>query len=154
MKDNRELPLAGPEGVDVWPASATAPRAVMVRLEDWQVVDALMALAHETRLAVFRLLVHAGPEGLSAGAISARLGVAPSTLSHHLALLERANLLASRRLRRQIFYACAYDGMRGLMDFLTNDCCRGHPDLCGFTASTADMGCAPKKKQRRIKSAK
>jgi ArsR family transcriptional regulator, arsenate/arsenite/antimonite-responsive transcriptional repressor len=96
------------------------------------VVAAMMALAHKTRLAAFRLLVRVGPDGMSAGAIATRLGVRPSTLSHHLAGLERAGLLQSRRLRRQIFYACDYEGVRGVLEFLINDCCRGHPDLCGF----------------------
>lgn len=114
-------------------AAPAVAKTVKAPIETWQAVDALMALAHETRLAIFRLLVHAGPDGLSAGTISVRLRVGPSTLSHHLAVLERAGLLVSRRLRRQIFYACAYDGMRGLLEFLTNDCCQGHPDLCGFT---------------------
>jgi DNA-binding transcriptional ArsR family regulator len=155
-----------PEALDTSAAppgtgEATAPvvaKTVKAPMETWQAVDALMALAHETRLAIFRLLVHAGPEGLSAGTISVRLRVGPSTLSHHLAALERAGLLVSRRLRRQIFYACAYDGMRGLLEFLTNDCCQGHPDLCGFTerpvksperrataCSAAKKRCAPTK---------
>lgn len=124
-------------------------------MEPWRAVDSLMALAHETRLAIFRLLVQAGPEGLSAGAISVRLDVTPSTLSHHLAVLERAGILDSRRHRRQIFYGCAYDGMRGLLEFLTNDCCQGHPDLCGFAAggtkngkaAGAKSGCGPDKKR-------
>jgi DNA-binding transcriptional ArsR family regulator len=130
---------------------------VKAPMETWQAVEALMALAHETRLAIFRLLVHAGPDGLSAGAISSQLRVSPSTLSHHLAALERAGLLGSRRLRRQIFYACAYAGMRGLLEFLTNDCCQGHPDLCGFTERPAKStqrpaaACATPKKCRPLK---
>lgn len=110
------------------------------QMQTLQATEALMALAHETRLGIFRLLVHAGPEGLPAGTISARLRVTPSTLSHHLAALERAGLLGSRRMRRQIFYTCAYDGMRGLLEFLTNDCCQGHPDLCGFTDRVPEVG--------------
>ena len=109
-------------------------------MEPWRAVDSLMALAHETRLAIFRLLVQAGPDGLSAGAISVQLDVTPSTLSHHLAVLERAGILDSRRHRRQIFYGCSYDGMRELLEFLTNDCCQGHPDLCGFVAGGSKNG--------------
>ena len=113
-----------------------------------------MALAHETRLAVFRSVVHAGPEGLPAGTIATRLRVTPSTLSHHLAVLERAGLLVSRRLRRQIFYSCAYAGIRNLLDFLTNDCCRGHPDLCGFTDPSTQAGRPAKRRPARARRAK
>lgn len=112
-------------------SKGSAPAA----MQTWNAVDALMALAHETRLAVFRLLVRAGPDGVPAGTISATLAVTPSTLSHHLAMLERAGLLKSRRHRRQIFYACAYDGMRGLLEFLTTDCCEGNPEICGLEPS-------------------
>lgn len=117
-------------------------------MHSWQAIEAMMALAHETRLAVFRILVNVGPEGLPAGTISKRLRVTPSTLSHHLAVLERAGLLISRRSRRQIFYACAYDAIRGVVEFLTNDCCRGHPDLCGFADTPARPGRAAKKRAR------
>lgn len=94
-------------------------------------VAALGALAQETRLAVFRLLIEAGPGGLPAGLIAARLEVAPATLSFHLGQLERAGLLASRRNGRQILYAADIEGTRRLMAFLTEDCCGGHPELCG-----------------------
>jgi len=126
-------------------------------MHSWQAIEAMMALAHETRLAVFRILVNAGPEGLPAGTISTRLRVTPSTLSHHLAVLERADLLVSRRLQRQIFYACAYDGIRGVVEFLTNDCCQGHPDLCGFTGKPArpvDSAKMKAKKKTPSRSAK
>ena len=97
-------------------------------------VTALAALAQETRLAVFRLLVEAGPGGLPAGLIAARLEVAPATLSFHLGQLERAGLLASHRNGRQILYAADIDGTRRLMAFLTEDCCGGRPELCGGLA--------------------
>jgi DNA-binding transcriptional ArsR family regulator len=97
-----------------------------------EAAEAFAALAQETRLAVFRLLVGEGPTGLPAGAIAARLAVAPSTLSFHLAQLERAGLIRSARVRRQIFYALDVEGTRRLVGFLTRDCCRGNPDLCGF----------------------
>ena len=102
-------------------------------------VAALGALAHETRLAVFRLLIEAGPGGLPAGLIAARLEVAPATLSFHLGQLERAGLLASRRNGRQILYAADIEGTRRLMAFLTEDCCGGHPELCGDLARA--QGC-------------
>ena len=123
-------------------------------MHSWQAIEAMMALAHETRLAIFRVLVNAGPAGLPAGTISTRLRVTPSTLSHHLSVLERAGLLVSRRLRRQIFYACAYDAIRGVVEFLTNDCCRGHPDLCGFTEKPARPVHPAKKKAKRKRSSR
>lgn len=91
-------------------------------------IGALGALAHETRLAAFRLLVRKGPEGLPAGEIAIRLKVHPATMSHHLGLLERAGLLTARRAARQIFYAADYAGMRGLLAYLAEDCCRGLPE--------------------------
>ena len=94
-------------------------------------IAALAALAQDTRLAVFRLLVEAGPNGLAAGVIASRLKVAPATLSFHLSQLERAGLLASRRNGRQILYAADIEGTRRLMAFLTEDCCGGRPELCG-----------------------
>lgn len=95
-----------------------------------QAIDALGALAQDTRLRVFRLLVTAGPEGLPAGAIAESLGTATSTLSFHLAYLSRAGLVVSRRESRSIIYSANFDGMRGLLDFLSQDCCRGRPEMC------------------------
>jgi len=95
-----------------------------------QAVLALSALAQETRLAVFRLLVEEGPGGLPAGAVASRLRVTPATLSFHLAQLERAGLLSSRRRSRQIVYRVDLDGTRRLLAFLTEDCCQGRPELC------------------------
>lgn len=93
-------------------------------------VEALQALAHGTRLSVFRLLVQAGSAGLMAGEIAQRAGVPPSTMSHHLGLLERAGLATSQRESRVIRYRTDYDGMRRLMGFLMEDCCQGDPLLC------------------------
>src|SRR5438093_13477712 len=89
-----------------------------------RVVDALGALAQESRLAVFRLLVRRGPAGLPAGEISQRVGVPPTTLSFHLAQLNRAGLVTSRREGRSILYAADYDGMQALMSFLVDNCCQ------------------------------
>jgi DNA-binding transcriptional ArsR family regulator len=97
-----------------------------------QAVTALSALGHETRLAVFRLLVKAGPDGLPAGRIAEALAVAPSTLSAHLAQLERAGLLRSARADRRILYAVDFIGTRRLLGFLVDDCCDGRPELCGI----------------------
>ena len=92
---------------------------------------AFAALSQDTRLAVFRLLVKTGPEELSAGDIARRLDVHTATLSSHLAQLERADLLRSRRVQRHIYYGVDYEGASELITFLTEDCCQGHPDICG-----------------------
>jgi DNA-binding transcriptional ArsR family regulator len=95
-------------------------------------VEALSALAQEHRLAVFRLLICEGPSGLPAGMIAERIAVPPSTLSHHLAHLERASLLRSWRVERRIFYAVDIEGTRRLVTFLTEECCEGKPEICGY----------------------
>jgi ArsR family transcriptional regulator, arsenate/arsenite/antimonite-responsive transcriptional repressor len=100
-------------------------------MEERTALAALAALAHETRLAVFRLLVTQGPNGLPAGEIAERVGVPASTLSFHLKELDRAGLLRSWRRQRQIFYAADIEGTRGLLTFLTRDCCQGRPEICG-----------------------
>lgn|SRR5699024_6063173 len=100
-------------------------------MEEKLALSALAALAQETRLAVFRLLVPAGPNGLAAGEVAQRLGVPASTLSFHLKELDRAGLLRSWRVQRQIRYAADYESMRRLLSFLTADCCGGHPQICG-----------------------
>jgi len=91
---------------------------------------ALSALAHESRLRAFRLLVRAGTEGIPAGEIAAQLGVAPPTLSFHLAHLVRAGLIDSRREGRSVLYALRVEGIRELVGFITQDCCQGRPELC------------------------
>ena len=88
--------------------------------------DAFAALSQETRLAAFRLLVRAGPAGLPAGEIARTLGTAPSTLSTHLGLLQRAGLVSSERRSRRIVYRADYDGAGALMRYLMEDCCKGH----------------------------
>ena len=93
-------------------------------MENKQALACLAALAHETRLAIFRLLVRQGPEGVPAGELAQRLSVPSPTLSFHLKELERAGLIQATRRHRQILYATDYAGMRGLMDFLTRDCWR------------------------------
>jgi DNA-binding transcriptional ArsR family regulator len=101
-------------------------------METKEATAAFAALAQETRLAVFRLLVRQGPNGLPAGDIAELVGVAPSTLSFHLGHLERAGLVRSWRVQRQIFYATHIEGTRRLLAFLTEDCCGGRPELCGY----------------------
>ncbi len=104
-------------------------------MEIW--VAAFAALAHDTRLAVVRLLMQQGPSGLPAGEIAARVEVQASTLSFHLRELERAGLLTSWRRQRQVFYAADYEGLRRLLTFLTEDCCQGHPEICSGLLQTA-----------------
>jgi DNA-binding transcriptional ArsR family regulator len=96
--------------------------------------DAFAALANELRLSVFRLLVRAAPDGLPAGQIADRLDVPASTLSTHLAQLERAGLLKSWREQQRILYAVDTEGTRNLVGFLIDDCCGGQPELCGYEA--------------------
>lgn len=93
-------------------------------------IEALAALAQESRLAVFRLLVREGPDGLAAGAIADRIGIPAPTLSFHLNQLNAAGLVISRRDGRSIIYAANYAGMRDLLAFLVDDCCQGRPELC------------------------
>ena len=95
-----------------------------------QAIEALGALAQETRLAVFRLLVEAGEEGVAAGDLARQLGVPHNTLSSHLGVLARAGLVVSRRRSRSVIYAADHDGMRGLIAYLLQDCCKGRPEAC------------------------
>ncbi|MCP3988351.1 MAG: helix-turn-helix transcriptional regulator [Actinomycetia bacterium] len=88
-------------------------------------VEALAALAHETRIEVFRLLVRAGPDGRAAGAISDELDIAAPTLSFHLKELKGAGLVASQRVGRSQIYRADYAAMRELLTFLTDKCCVG-----------------------------
>ena len=93
------------------------------------VTSALGALAQETRLALFRLLVERGPNGLSAGLIAERLGVPPSSLSFHLRALQNAGLITQRRLSRQLIYAADFAAMNALVSYLTKNCC-GSGEAC------------------------
>jgi ArsR family transcriptional regulator, arsenate/arsenite/antimonite-responsive transcriptional repressor len=93
-------------------------------------VRALAALAQETRLALFRLLVQAGPDGLAAGEIAGRLKVPAPTLSFHLAQLSHAGLVVSLRRGRSILYSADFEAMQAIVDFLTESCCSGRPELC------------------------
>lgn len=93
-------------------------------------VDAFAALGQETRLAVFRALVVAGPEGLSAGALAEHVGSSPSRLTFHARLLERVGLVTIRREGRQVIYSANFRAMGRLVDFLAQDCCGGHPEVC------------------------
>ncbi|MCO6414744.1 metalloregulator ArsR/SmtB family transcription factor [Siccirubricoccus sp. KC 17139] len=94
-------------------------------MEAKEVVGALGALAHEHRLAVYRLLVAAGPDGLPAGGIAERLGMAPSSMAFHLQTLLHAGLVSQRRVSRQVFYAMVPEAVNGLVAYLTENCCGG-----------------------------
>jgi DNA-binding transcriptional ArsR family regulator len=104
-------------------------------------IEQLAALGHATRLAVFRLLVGVGPDGLSAGLIAERLQLPPATLSFHLAALSRAGLLRSRQESRFIHYAVDFAAMDGLLAYLTEDCCQGKACLPKTAAVRAKARC-------------
>lgn len=109
-----------------------------------QVVRALAALAQESRLAVFRLLVARGPQGLSAGAISEKLGIVPATLSFHLKELANAGMVTALPQGRFVIYSANFESMNDLLGFLTDNCCGGNP-------CTPAVACKPSragKKQR------
>lgn len=110
-------------------------------MEIKQTIAALSALAHESRLAVFRALVQAGPEGLAAGQIAALLDVAPSSLSFHLKELAHAQLVSSRQEGRFVFYVANFATMNGLITYLTENCCGGNP--CAPSSA-----CSPAKKRQ------
>lgn len=93
--------------------------------DDIAAVAALSALAQEHRLALFRLLVQAGPDGLAAGAIAEKLGVPASSLSFHLGHLNRAGLVSQTRRGRSLIYAADYPAMNGLLGYLMENCCGG-----------------------------
>ena len=104
-------------------------------------VNALSALGHETRLALYRMLVERGPEGLSAGVIADRLEMPPSSLTFHLQHLQRAGLLTQRRLHRQLIYATDFAVMNNLLGYLTDNCCGlgGAAQLCTPTAASSGI---------------
>ncbi len=101
------------------------------------VVRSLAALAQESRLEVFRLLVQAGPEGLPAGRIGDSLGLPSATLSFHLSQLRQAGLITYQRQGRSLIYAVEFAAMNELIGYLTENCCRGDAASCGLAP------CAP-----------
>jgi len=94
------------------------------------VITALGALAHEHRLAVYRLLVEQGPDGLAAGAIGERIGLVPSSLTFHLQSLQRAGLIRQLRASRQLIYSADYAAMNQLVGYLTDKCCSAGDGSC------------------------
>lgn len=104
-----------------------------------EAVLALGALAQDARLAIFRLLVEAGPNGVPAGHIGRALKIAPATLTFHLQQLNHAGLITTRRNGRQLIQSAAYERMNDLIAFLTDNCCGGNPALC-LPKSSTDAG--------------
>jgi DNA-binding transcriptional ArsR family regulator len=116
-------------------------------MDSKETIAALGALAHETRLALFRLLVAVGPEGLPAGVIAERLHVAPSSLSFHLAQLLHAGLIIQHRRSRQLIYAADYGAMNLLLAYLTENCC-GRGEACAPACTPVDMAAAGRLRAR------
>jgi DNA-binding transcriptional ArsR family regulator len=112
-------------------------------------VVALAALAQETRLSIFRLLIEAGPAGLAAGQIAGELRIPNATLSFHLKELHRARLISPRQESRFIYYSANFDRMAALMTFLTQNCCRGMPHECLSVVETALGRCCVPAKPRK-----
>jgi ArsR family transcriptional regulator len=108
-------------------------------------VEALSALAHEHRLAIYRLLVEAGPQGLNAGTIAARLKMPPSSLTFHLQHLHRARLLTQERNSRQLIYAADFSAMNALVGYLTENCCGGNSTACETACAPAPAKRVPRK---------
>jgi ArsR family transcriptional regulator, arsenate/arsenite/antimonite-responsive transcriptional repressor len=115
-------------------------------------IIALTALAQETRLSIFRLLIAAGPNGVAAGRIAEVLEVPGATLSFHLKELARAGLISSRQEKQFIYYAADFERMAGLMTFLTENCCKGMPQACLSAVETAlENSCCPPKLKPKTK---
>lgn len=106
-------------------------------LEEPQALNAFGALSQETRLRMVRVLVQAGPDGMAAGAVGQAVDASSSSASFHLAHLERAGLIQSRRESRSIIYSANFEGLSGLVEFLMRDCCSGHPEICLPAAAVA-----------------
>jgi len=102
-----------------------------------EVIDALGALAHEHRLAIYRLLVEQGPAGLPAGAIGERIGLVPSSLTFHLQSLQRAGLVTQVRASRQLIYSADYGVMNELVSYLTDNCCAASGSGCSAECAPA-----------------
>jgi ArsR family transcriptional regulator, arsenate/arsenite/antimonite-responsive transcriptional repressor len=115
-------------------------------MEKTDAVAALAALAQDNRLDVFRLLVQAGPDGLAAGTVAARLSLAPNTLSFHFDRLRQAGLVTVKREGRSLIYAARFETMNALLGYLTENCCGGDVSAC------APVVCQPKSSARGKKS--
>ena len=105
-------------------------------------IDAFAALAQETRLAIFRLLVKAGPEGHAAGTIAEKLGLPGATLSFHLNHLRQAGMIEQKREGRSLRYSVRFDTVQSLLTFLMEDCCQGQIPAEALTQSCCTPECA------------
>jgi ArsR family transcriptional regulator len=108
-----------------------------------QAVKALAALAQDTRLAIYRLLVQQGREGLSAGTIAQRLDLPAATLSFHLKELANAGMVEARQDGRFVFYSANYDQMNGLLGYLTENCCQGE-------SCATESAIQPQQRRKRV----
>jgi ArsR family transcriptional regulator, arsenate/arsenite/antimonite-responsive transcriptional repressor len=113
-------------------------------MDETQAVASLAALAHAQRLRIFRRLVVEGPNGLPASEIADAVEASPTATSFHLKELDRAGLIHGTRDGRFVRYAVHVEGMRKLLTYLTEDCCKGHPELCGPTIKKAPALCKSK----------
>jgi ArsR family transcriptional regulator, arsenate/arsenite/antimonite-responsive transcriptional repressor len=116
-------------------------------MEKIDAVAALAALAQESRLDVFRLLVKAGPEGMPAGAVATALDLPPNTLTFHFDRLRMAGLVTVRREGRSMIYAARYETMNGLVAFLTEQCCQGNRAQCFPKESPKSTGTAVRRRK-------
>jgi ArsR family transcriptional regulator, arsenate/arsenite/antimonite-responsive transcriptional repressor len=116
-------------------------------MEAKAVIEALGALAHEHRLAIFRVLVERGPAGLSAGSIGGAIGLAPSSLTFHLQTLHRAGLIVQERQSRSLIYSVDFTAMTDLVGYLTENCCTGSKGSCS-TACAPVNAIKPRKRRR------
>jgi len=115
-------------------------------MNEKRALDAFAALSQETRLRIVRLLVTAGPEGLSAGAIGEAMdGASSSRMSFHLSHLEHAGLVGARREGRSIIYSAGLPTLAALVEFLMRDCCQGHPEVCNPAMAALSSCCEPTK---------
>jgi DNA-binding transcriptional ArsR family regulator len=114
------------------------------------VIAALSALAHEHRLAIYRLLVERGPAGLSAGTIGERVGLLPSSLTFHLQNLQRAGLITQQRISRQLIYSADFDAMNGLIGYLTENCCGQGGTECATACKPVATAAKARIKPRRV----
>lgn len=110
-------------------------------MDGGQARSCFAALSQETRLAIVRMLVKAGGDGMAAGAIADQAGVSPSNLTFHVKELENAGLISQRREGRSIIYAADYPALAGLIGFLMQDCCAGRPEICSPAINAAN--CKP-----------
>jgi DNA-binding transcriptional ArsR family regulator len=119
-------------------------------MEKAHAVAALAALAQGNRLDVFRLLVQAGREGMSAGSIAATLKLAPNALTFHFDRLREAGLVTVKREGRSMIYAAQFETMSALLDYLTENCCGGEPEKCRPITRKAPRPAMTRKKERAL----